>query len=208
MDASGSEDLRGPDDFDGGIFPYKDWRVLDMSLTGTGKRCAAFSFFSIFLITVQVCLPAGAAEESRAASAFAAPDFDLQDLNGSHVTLSQFRGQKPVLLYFWATWCHYCLAVRPAVIMLKKTLAPDIEILAIDVGTGDSLARVQRFEKADPAPYIVLYDTDSKVTRSYHIEGVPHFVLLDKNGEVKYHGNQLPSDPLSILRKEEQQQDK
>lgn len=177
-----------------------------MSLTRVRRRYVKICFFAIFLITVQVCLPAGAAEESRAASAFAAPDFDLQDLNGSHVTLSQFRGQKPVLLYFWATWCPLCVAVRPAVIMLKKTFSPDIEILAIDVDSADSLARVQRFEKADPAPYTVLYDTDSKVTRSYHIEGVPHFVLLDKNGEVKYNGNQLPLHPMDILQKEEQQQ--
>jgi len=174
-----------------------------MRLTGTDKRCAAVLFFSILLITVPVCLPAGAEGESKAASAFAAPDFDLQDLNGSHVTLSQFRGQKAVLLYFWATWCHNCEAVRPAVIKLRKTSAPDIEILAIDVGKGDSLAKVQRFEKADPAPYTVLYDLDSKVTRSFHIEGVPHFVLLDKNGAVKYNGTQLPFFPLSILLEEE-----
>jgi len=32
-----------------------------------------------------------------------APGFTLKDLNGTKVSLSQFRG-RPVLLYFWATW--------------------------------------------------------------------------------------------------------
>ena len=32
-----------------------------------------------------------------------APDFQLNDLNGKQVSLSDFRG-KPVLLNFWATW--------------------------------------------------------------------------------------------------------
>ncbi len=167
----------------------------------TGKKFAALFIFFILFITATVCLPAVAAEESKTDSAFVAPDFDLQDLTGSHVTLGQFKGQKPVLLYFWATWCHFCQTVRPAVIKLRKaTSEDDIEILAIDVGSGDSLAKVKRFEEADPAPFTVLYDPGSKVTRSFRVEGVPHFVLMDKNGTVKYEGNRLPSDPMSLLR--------
>jgi peroxiredoxin len=163
-------------------------------------RVAAISFVSIMFITASICRPA-AAGENKAASAFTAPDFDLQDLNGSHVTVSQFQGQKPVLLYFWATWCHFCQAARPEVIKLRKAIpAADLEILAIDVGAGDSLTKVKRFEEADPAPYTVLYDPGSKVTRSYRVEGVPHFILLDKTGAVIYQGNQLPPNPMSLLK--------
>lgn len=174
-----------------------------MKLLKNGKRFSALLFISLFSITMLTCLPANAGEENKTAPAAAAPDFSLQDLNGTTVTLSQFKGQKPVLLYFWATWCHYCQAVRPAVISLRKaTPEADIEIVAIDVGSGDSLTKLKRFEEADPAPYTVLYDTDSKVTRSYHVEGIPHFVLLDKTGAVKYTGNQLPSDPVKLLNSE------
>ena len=167
----------------------------------TGKKFAALFFFFILFITAPVHLPTVAATESTTYSTLAAPDFDLEDLSGSHVTLSQFKGQKPVLLYFWATWCHFCQSVRPEVIKLRQaTPENDIEILAINVGAGDSLAKVKRFEEADPAPYTVLYDPDSKVTHSFRVEGIPHFVLMDKYGEVKYQGNHLPSDPMSLLR--------
>ena len=121
-------------------------------------------------------------------------------MKGSNVSLSQFQGQKPVLLYFWATWCHYCQAARPAVIKIQKDNPDAIEILAINVGSGDSLAKVQRYAEANPAPFTVLYDPDSKVTRSYKVEGIPHFILLDKSGAVKYSGNRLPSDPMSLLK--------
>ncbi len=161
----------------------------------------ALLFSFILLTTVLIGLPAVADEQKETPSAVTVPDFQLPDLNGTTVTLSQFKGQKPVLLYFWATWCHFCLAARPAVIELRKTTAQnDLEILAIDVGSGDSLEKVKRFEEANPAPYTVLYDTDSKVTHSYRIEGIPHFVLLDKNGAVKYQGNRLPSDPMNLLK--------
>ena len=128
-----------------------------MNFLKTGKRFAALFASSILFMTVLICQPAVAAEDGKTG-----PDFVLQDLNGSTVSLSQFKGQKPVLLYFWATWCHYCQSVRPAVINLRKaSQEADIQILAIDVGAGDSLAKLKRFEETDPAPYTVLYDTDS-----------------------------------------------
>ncbi|MFZ0927215.1 MAG: redoxin domain-containing protein [Syntrophobacteraceae bacterium] len=170
-----------------------------MNSLKSGKRFAALFFSLILLITMFFRLPALAAEDTQAA--VTTPDFELQDLKGTNVTLSQFKGQKPVLLYFWATWCPHCMEVRPEVIKLRKSTGQDdIEILGINVGSGDSLAKVKRFEESNPAPYVVLYDSDSKVTRSFRVEGIPHFVLLDKTGAIKYKGNRLPSDLKSLIK--------
>ncbi|MGZ8430137.1 MAG: redoxin domain-containing protein, partial [Candidatus Deferrimicrobiaceae bacterium] len=37
-------------------------------------------------------------------------DFTLPDLDGRPVTLGRYLGKKPVLLFFWATWCPECKA--------------------------------------------------------------------------------------------------
>src|SRR5208337_3613982 len=97
MDAQDPEDLRGPYDPGGGIFPHQDWRIFDMSCLETGKKFAVLFLSSILLITVLICLSASA-EENNAATELTAPDFELQNLQGSNVSLSQFKGQKPVLL--------------------------------------------------------------------------------------------------------------
>lgn len=166
------------------------------------KRLAVFVVASIFVATALIVwVPAVPAQQGGVISAKAAPDFQVQDLDGSAVTLSQFKGKKPVLLYFWATWCPYCMSVRPSVIKLRDGISKnDLAFLAINVGGGDSLAKLKRFDQSHPSTLTVLYDGEGKVARLYNVQGIPHFVLVDKNGMVRYSSNELPPDPMQILK--------
>jgi len=159
--------------------------------------CALIST-ACFSTAISAAAQASGAVVSEAKSA---PDFEVPDLNGSAVALSRFKGNKPVLVYFWATWCPHCIAVRPAVIKLRNEIPKgDLEVLAINVGGGDSLARVKKFEEANPSSLTVLYDSEGKVARSFGVQGIPHFVLIDKGGMVKYSGHDMPQKPLETLK--------
>jgi len=166
------------------------------------KRFFFLMVASIFMTSVLIMpLPAIGAPEGASVSNKAAPDFEVQDLSGSTVALSKFKGKKPVLLYFWATWCPYCMSVRPAVVKLREDISKDdLEFLAINVGGGDSLAKLKRFDESHPSALTVLYDAEGKVARLYNVQGIPHFVLIDKKGMIKYSSNDLPSDPMQILK--------
>jgi peroxiredoxin len=140
--------------------------------------------------------PARAAAVSRSP----ATDFQLMDTDGSPVKLSDYKGKQSVLLYFWATWCQACMAVRPQVAKLRSQIGRDkVEILGINVGEGDSLERVVLFQKGHPAPYPILYDDGSKVSKAYRVQGIPAFILIDKEGYVVYRDFRPPSDITRYL---------
>lgn len=156
----------------------------------------------ISLMAVHLLIASAAAGENEhmllawsanASSGRIAPDFELKDLDGNVLRLSQFNGKKPVLLYFWATWCPHCVASRPDIAAFReKVPESELQILGINVGAGDSLQKVQRFQKGHPTSWPILYDADQKVTESYGVQGIPLYLLINKKGEIVYQGHELP----------------
>ena len=67
---------------------------------------------------------------SLAQSSYTAPDFRLMDTNGKIVQLSSFKG-KPVVLNFWATWCHVCQEELPKINAVYKRIPGKFVFLAM-----------------------------------------------------------------------------
>jgi peroxiredoxin len=111
-----------------------------------------------------------------------APDFTLQDLQGKHVKLSDFRG-KAVLLNFWATWCGPCKVEMPWFVELQKQYGPQgLEIVGValdDSGTET----IQKFAKEMGVNYTVLQGRD-EVGDAYGAIGLPTSYFIDRNGKV------------------------
>lgn len=144
---------------------------------------------------------ARAANEAPGGSpAVAAPDFELMDLQGKAVKLSSFKDQKPVLVYFWATWCPYCLASKPKVLELRNKIPQsEMEIIGINVGGADTLDRLKRFQESHPVPYPIVFDKDGSVSRTYQVQGIPLFVIVNKKGNIVYRENTVPADPKQFF---------
>jgi hypothetical protein len=59
---------------------------------------------------------------------FSAPDFSLPRLGGGEIRLSDYRGKKPVILTFFATWCPNCRRDMPAMSVVYGDISDRIEI--------------------------------------------------------------------------------
>jgi peroxiredoxin len=114
-----------------------------------------------------------------------APDFSLPDLSGKPVTLSSYRGQKLVLMDFWATWCGPCRMAMPGLQELQdKFKDRGLEILSIN--QGETAEPVRNFIQRKKYTFHVVLDQDGDVGGKYGVRGIPTLVLVNKEGVVQW----------------------
>ncbi|WP_105619883.1 TlpA family protein disulfide reductase [Vallitalea okinawensis] len=113
-----------------------------------------------------------------------AVDFELQDLDGNTVKLSDQEG-KVVFINFWATWCGYCVEEMPDMQKMYEEYEltrDDFIILAVNV--AEDKGTVESFIEENDFGFTVLYDTDGKVAQQYYATGLPTTWMIDREGNV------------------------
>lgn len=114
-----------------------------------------------------------------------APDFSLQDLADRPVTLASYRGQKVVLMDFWASWCGPCRMSMPGLQDLQEKFKDrGLEVLSVNQGDAPNL--VHDFIERKKYTFHVVLDRDGQVGNQYGIEAIPALVLVDKDGVVRW----------------------
>ena len=115
-----------------------------------------------------------------------APNFQLRDMNGRVVALSDLRG-KVVLLNFWATWCGPCRIEMPAMERLYRTYdRKDFEILAVSTD-AQGVAVTRPFQQENKLTFPILHDADFRVGLSYGARTLPMTFMVDREGIVRQH---------------------
>ena len=128
-------------------------------------------------------------------------DFTLLDMNGNKVRLSEFAEDKPLLLYFWASWCKPCRLITPQVSTFAEEHKDQITVLGINVGGVDSLKDVKKYSKRQKLTYPLFIDSDNNTVEAYSVHAIPTVILLDKNGKILFRGNELPKKLEELLPK-------
>jgi len=114
-----------------------------------------------------------------------APEISLPAPDGKIVTLSSLKG-KYVLIDFWASWCPPCRRENPNVVrMYDQYKDKSFEIYGVSL--DGSKEKWEEAIKADGLPWIHVSDLggwNSSVVPQFSISGIPHTILLDKEGRI------------------------
>lgn len=119
----------------------------------------------------------------RARSPFA-PDFSFTTLEHQQISNSTLRG-KVVLLDFWGTWCPPCRESIPVLRDLNKKYAgKPFQLVGISSDDDEDVWRT--FVQAQSMDWAEYIDTSENVLEAFKIESFPTYVVLDKDGVVRY----------------------
>jgi thiol-disulfide isomerase/thioredoxin len=124
-------------------------------------------------------------------------NFTLNNTKDQPVSLSDFRG-KVVVLDVWAMWCGACLQEKPFFQQVEEAFKDRNDIVFIGI-SHDGLARKEvwkKFVAKNGYKNIeLLANYNESIGEYYKIEGIPRFMIFDKEGNIVTVDAPRPSDP-------------
>lgn len=108
----------------------------------------------------------------------------LPGLDGKSYLLARYRG-RPVLLNFWATWCHPCRAEMPLLEAAQHRYAGHVQVIGVAM---DQPAAVRAYLQQTPVDYPIVLGLALQpdlTTRFDDTRGLlPYSVLIGADGRV------------------------
>lgn len=121
--------------------------------------------------------------------------FAKADINGDNLSLADFKGNKYVLLDFWASWCVPCRKGNPHLLSLyNKYKDKGFEIIGIsdDDNNHEAWKKAVAMDKIGVWKHILTglkrtatgFDKSEYISAAYGIRSLPTKILVDKNGVI------------------------
>ena len=157
--------------------------ILPGGRRALGGLSATVILAGSLLILTANCLRAGFDAGARA------PDFELPDLNGKKISLSEIlRQDKPVVLSFFGTWCDSCLKEMNDLAEIAPKYNAAVYLVGVDADKG----KLERFAVKHKLPFPILWDPKAKtIGKKYDLfRGafivVPKAFIISPAGTIEY----------------------
>lgn len=127
-----------------------------------------------------------------------APSFTATNVQGKSFTLNDFKG-KPVYIDVWATWCGPCKREIPYLEQLIEKYGDKINFISVSVDENkDAWTNMVIENKLKANQLYIAGAWQSTICKDYNIEGIPRFILLDKNLNIINANADRPSGDIEL----------
>jgi thiol-disulfide isomerase/thioredoxin len=137
-------------------------------------------------------------QEQKKLNNTASPSFDYVNYAGGKTKLEDLRG-KYVYIDVWATWCGPCRGEIPFLQKVEeKYKGKNISFVSISIDVQKDFEKWKTFVRDKSLGGIQLMadkDWNSDFTKSFGINSIPRFILIDPSGKVVDTDAARPSDP-------------
>lgn len=104
------------------------------------------------------------------------------DITGQPRVIAQLSHGKPMLLYFWGSWCHFCEFVSPSI---QQFSDEGTEVLGVALKSG-STENVQNYLHSKGLNFATLNDPTGEFSKGWDIQATPT-ILIIKDGKIINH---------------------
>lgn len=151
---------------------------------------------NLFLLTTFLTTTVLSAQSGYDIGAIAT-DFELENIDGTFVSLSDFEEAKGFIVVFTCNTCPYAVAYEDRIEALNKMYAskgyPVVAIMPnnIEIKPGDSLSAMKQRAKEKGFTFPYLIDREQTIFPQYGATKTPHVYILEKTNDanvVRYIG--------------------
>lgn len=116
--------------------------------------------------------------------------YKSQDLNKEKLNYNSFilvdeseykiSNEKPLLIYFWATWCPICNLQSQNIQRVSKYYE------VITIVPQESFEEIEAYMKKNNLTFKVVNDESGLISKSFNISSFPTTLIYDKNSNLKF----------------------
>ena len=118
------------------------------------------------------------------------PDFTITTIDGKQLKLREFKDEsKPILLYFWASWCPYCSRDFDIVKNIYPKYSNEVAFLAIDLDLNEDAELIRKYKNKKGLAGVDFAEGKESILSDYGITHTTTKYAIGKDGTILYKGS-------------------